>query len=141
MSYQFTANLAIQNADRFDLADVRQQRSVRSDPTSVTEVLVQLDLRAGVAGTTPRALYGSYILAVRNGSSDLIRVRTAGEWISGSDISERLLVIRNGAPTPSGMTTFLNALQGGHTNALLNAALNALKTLGIIDQTTLAGTA
>lgn len=141
MAYDFTTNLTIQNAARLELADVSPQRAIRKDPSSATEVHVELELRAGTAGTTPRALFGSYILVVRNGVSDVIRVRTGPEWLAGSPISERLIVVRNAISTPTGMTTFLNAVGAGNTNAKLNAGLNELKALGVIDQTTLAGTA
>lgn len=141
MAYNLTANLTIQNAARLDLANVDQLRSVRGDPTTVYEAHVTLELRAGNSGTTPSAKYGEYILVIHNGPSDVIRVRTAGEWVSGSSIDERLIVVRNGVSTPTGLTTFLAALGAGNTNGLLNAALTSLKTLGVIDQTTLAGTA
>lgn len=141
MAYNLTANLTIQNAARLDLANVDQPRSVRGDPTTIFEAHVTLELRAANSGTTPGAKYGEYILIVRNGVSDVIRVRTAGEWITGSSIDERLIVVRNGVSTSTGLTTFLAALGAGNTNALLNAALTSLKTLGVIDQTTLAGTA
>lgn len=141
MPYDFTANLTVQNTSRLDLANVLQQRTVRTDPTTVYEAHVELELRAGNSGTTPLALYGEYTVIVRNGQSDLLRVRTAGEWLTRAPISERLIVVRNALSTPTGLTTFLTALGAGNTNALLNAALNALKTIGVIEQATLAGTA
>jgi len=141
MPYQFTANLAIQNADRLDLANVSPQRSVRSDPTSIVEVHVDLELRAGNSGNTPLAEYGSYTVIVRDGMSDLLRLRTVAEWVPRSPVSERLIVVRGGRSTPTGIGTFLAAFGSGSTNNQLNAALTALKTLGIIDQATLAGSA
>lgn len=141
MAYNFTANLAIQNAARLDLANVAPQRSVRSDPTSVYEVHIELELRCGSSGTTPLALFGEYTLRVRDGVSDLLRLRSAGEWVPRSPISERLIVVANGISTPAGMTTFLAAFGSGNTQALLNAALTALKNLGVIEQASLAGTA
>lgn len=141
MAYDFTANLAVQNASNLALANVLQQRTDRADPTTVYEALVDLELRAGNSGTTPLALFGGYTIVVRNGQSDVIRVRTPGEWLPRSPISERLVVVRNAVTTPTGLTTFLAAFGSGSTNALVNAALNALKAIGVIDQSTLAGTA
>ncbi len=141
MSYNFTANLTVQNAARFELAEFSPQRLVKGDPSSVYEVHIELELRAGNSGNTPLAHFGTYLLVLRNGSTDLIRVRTPGEWIPRSPISERLIVVRNALNTPTGMTTFLNAVGAGNTQAKLDAGLNALKDLGVIDQVTLAGTA
>jgi len=140
-SYDFTSNLTVQNASRFELADISPQRSDRKDPQSIYEVQVEVELRCGNSGTTPRALFGSYILVIRNGVSDVIRVRTAGEWLPGSPISERLIVVRNAISTATGMTTFLAAVGAGNSQAKLAAGLNDLKATGVIDQTTLAGTA
>ena len=140
-TYDLSANLTIQNAARLELAEITPLRSDRKDPSSATEVQVELELRCGGSGTTPRAHFGSYIVVVRNGPSDVLRVRTSAEWLPGSPISERLLVVRNAISTPTGMTSFLNALGAGNTQAKLAAALNELKALGVIDQSTLAGTA
>jgi hypothetical protein len=141
MAYQLTTNLSMQNTSALHLANVAPQYRDRTDPTSVYEVHVELELRAGAAAPTPFAEYGRYTLIVRDGQSDLLRVRTAGEWISRAPISERLIVVRNGIATPTGAATFLAAYGGGNTAGLLNAALTSLKNLGIIEQATLAGTA
>lgn len=141
MAYNLTANLAIQNAARIDLANVDPQRAVRRDPASVFEVIVELELRCGNSGTTPLALFGEYSLRVRDGVSDLLRVRAPSEWLPRAPISERLIIVPNGVSTPTGMSTFLAAYGAGNTQALLNAALTALKTLGVIEQASLAGSA
>jgi hypothetical protein len=141
MAYQFTANLPMMNAAAFHLSNVAQQYRDRTDPTTVYEVHVELELRAGSGTPTPFAEFGRYTVIVRDAKSDLIRTRTAGEWISRSPISERLIVVRDALTTATGMTTFLTALGAGNTPGLLNAALTALKNLGVIDQSTIAGTA
>jgi hypothetical protein len=141
MAYNFTANLTVQNAAALHLSNVQQQFSLRGDPTSVYEVHVELELRAGVGAPTALAEFGVYTLIVRNTQSDVLRVRTAGEWVPRAPISERLIVVRNGVSTPTGLTTFLAALGAGNTPGLLNGALTALKNLGVIEQASLAGTA
>ncbi len=139
--YSFSANLSIQNAAGLHLAHAEQQRSVRKDPTTLYQVDIELELRAGNSGNTPLALYGEYMVSVRNGPSDLIRLRTVSEWSPRAPISERLIVVRGGVVTPTGMDTFLLALGAGNTNAQLNAALTALKNLGVIEQASLPGSA
>jgi hypothetical protein len=141
MAYQFTANLSMMNAAALHLSNVAQQYRDRTDPTTVYEVHVELELRAGSGAPTPFALFGTYAVIVRDSKSDLLRTRTAGEWINRSPISERLIVVRDALVTATGMTTFLAAYGAGNTAGLLNAALTSLKNLGVIEQAPLAGTA
>jgi hypothetical protein len=141
MAYQFVSNLSMMNANSLYLANVALQYRDRTDPTSVYEAHAELELRAGAGAPTPLALFGAYIVIVRDTKSDQIRVRTAGEWISRSPIAERLIVVRDALVTPTGLTTFLSAYGAGNTSGQLNAALTALKNLGVIEQATLAGTA
>jgi hypothetical protein len=154
MAYQFSSNLSMMNANALYLSNVALQYRDRYDPTSVYEAHAELELRAGSGAPTPFAEFGRYTLVIRNTpdpdgqgvyardtKSDLLRVRTAAEWIPRANIAERLIIVRDALATPTGLTTFLAALGAGTTQGQLNAGLTALKNLGVIEQATLAGTA
>lgn len=147
MSYSITANITVNNPSKIEITDVEEVRTVRNDPSTVFEVRVFLELRSGAGDR----FYGSYLLNVRNGQSDMLRLRSP--WAAGMVFQEIAEVVpgvaaivgppavsATGVATPTGMTDVLAAWRTGTTTARRNGTLTVLKNAGIIEQASIPGT-
>lgn len=135
MAYNITPTLSVPNPTRLELQDVEESRTDRSDPSTVNALRVLVDLKSNNASNR---LYGSYVLNVRDGVSDLLRLRNP--WTAGDVLQNILEVVVNGVSTPTGMTDCLAAWRSGSAGGRRNNLLTALKNAGILEQASIPGT-
>lgn len=130
MAYNLTTNITVPN-----LARLISQRPVIDDDNNIMTVTVE------IRTTAPTDyIIGYRSLSIRNGVSDRL-VKNAAP-VGGLQLLDALITYQaNGVSTPTGFDTASAAYYaGGSTPAQKRNALEqALKTLGVFDQATLAG--
>lgn len=137
MAYNLTTNLPVPNPARIEVADVNEVRSVRNDPNSVVEMQVRLELRSGNASDRE---YGVYVLSIRNGRSDQLRVRSpypAGMALQDMLEVDHASLTAGGVSTATGLDTCLSAWRTGGASGSggrKDNLLNQMRTLQVIAQ-------
>jgi hypothetical protein len=134
--YQLNSAIPVDNPRRLEVEDFYEQRTDETDPDSVTAVHIKLRLRSN-SGRRP---YGRYTLIITNGPTDQLKLRAAEEFVEGMELQEILVVHRNALNIADAMTQVRAAWRSGAIGSRKEATFAVLKSLNIIQQSTLPGT-
>jgi hypothetical protein len=129
MAHNLTTPITIQNVTRI----IALRPEINDDAGFMT---IPLEVRT-TAGSD--LVVGRKVVTVRNGTSDKIVRATP---VAGMALEDLVALQTNAASTPTGFTDALAAWAGGGAAAgsKRTALEGALRSMGVIDPTTLAGT-